>query len=424
MTERLLQFIWQFQYYNRTDLRTTSGEELQIIQQGQFNTNQGPDFLEAKIRIGKTTLIGNIELHLSAEDWEKHDHQFDRNYQNVILHVLWNPQKSIFHLPTLVLSDKVPKLLLHKYEQLMFSSSFVPCSNLLGEIPDIIWTSWKERMIIERLEKKSILIESYLRDSNEHWEQVFWLMIARNFGNKVNAESFEAIARSIPLNLLAKHRNQIHQLEAILFGQAGLLNRDFDEDYPSMLKKEYLFYKRKYGLKMVNHPIHLLRMRPGNFPTIRLAQLAMLINQSSHLFSLIKSAQDIREIRERLQVTANDYWCYHYLFDQTSEFKPKKLGEEMINNILVNTISPILFAYGSWNKINEFKTKATSWLQEIEAEKNSIMRNWESLDIHPQHAADSQALLHLKKEYCDARKCLECAIGNKLLKTEKQNPAF
>jgi len=416
MTERLLQFIWQFQYFNLSDLRLVTGEPLQIISPGIFNTNQGPDFLEARIRIGQTTWAGNIELHINEDDWIRHAHQHDPNFQNIILHVIWCQGSGLLQLPTLDLSDKVSKLLLSRYEELMVNPGFVACSHSFSDTPALTWQGWKERMLMERLERKSKLITSYLQQSKEHWEEVFWWMIARNFGMKVNAEAFEAIARSIPLKLLSRHKGQIHQLESFLFGQAGLLNRKFKEDYPIMLKKEYLFYKKKYRLSPIDHPIHLLRMRPGNFPTIRLAQLAMLIHHSLHLFSVIKEINSIRELRNLFMVTANDYWHYHYLFDEPSSFLEKKLGEEMFTNIIINTIAPVLFAYGHHQQLDQFKTKAILWLENSPPEKNAITRNWEALGAGNKNAWDSQALIELKQQYCDGKRCLECAVGNQLLK--------
>ena len=416
MTERLLQFIWQFQYFNLSDLRLVTGEPLQIISAGMFNTNQGPDFLEARIRIGDTTWVGNIELHLNEDDWTKHAHQDDPNFQNIILHVIWSQGDVALQLPTLTLSDKVSKLLLHRYEELMFNPGFIPCSDSLLDVPVLIWQGWKERMLVERLERKTKLIMEYLHQSREHWEEVFWWMIARNFGMKVNAEAFEAIARSIPLNLLSKHKSQIQQLESFLLGQAGLLNRNFNEHYPTMLKKEYNFYRKKYKLKPINHPIHLLRMRPGNFPTIRLAQLAMLIHHSLHLFSVIKEVNSVRDLRKLFLVTANDYWHYHYLLDEPSGYLEKKLGDDMITNIIVNTIAPVLFAYGHHQQIDLFKQKAVLWLENSLPEKNAVTRNWEALGIPNKNAWDSQALIELKQQYCDVKRCLECAIGSQLLK--------
>ena len=274
MTERLLQYIWQFQYYNRNDLTTASGEQLAIIHPGMYNTNQGPDFIEGRIRVGVNTWIGNIELHVNASDWHRHQHADDRNYHNVILHVVWNnDDTSLGCFQTLVLSDRVPRVLLQQYETWMKGDYFIPCETSIGETDKLVWTSWKERLMIERFERRFVHIHQLLKKSKFDWEETFWWMVARNFGLFVNADAFLEIASSIPYNVLRRHRTQIHQLEAILFGQAGLLNAEFVEHYPAMLKKEYSFLQKKYKLQQVLVAVHFLRMRPACFPTIRLAQL-------------------------------------------------------------------------------------------------------------------------------------------------------
>ena len=417
MTERLLQFIWQFQYLNKGELATLQGESLQIISPGQHNTNQGPDFLEAKVRIANTTWAGNIELHFKTSDWEKHKHHRDDNYNNVILHVVWehdvSPQNSI---PVLELRGRVSKILLQKYDELMKAISFIPCERSIPLTREIIWKSWKERLLAERLIKKSKVAENYLQQCNYHWEEVFWWLLSRNFGIKVNADAFEEMARSIPLAILAKHKNQIHQLESLLLGQLNLLNRNFMEDYPKMLKKEYEFYKKKYDLKPVAGTVFFLRMRPGNFPTIRLAQLAMLVFNSAHLFSKIKEAASVNEIRKWFNLTANDYWHYHYHFDEPSPFRKKKLGASMIHNIMINTIAPMLFAYGTYHHEEKYRQKALRWLEETPAENNSITKGFQQLTIENKTAFDSQALIELKNEYCNKKRCLDCSIGNAILK--------
>ena len=322
ITERLLQFIWQFGYFNKNELTTIADEPLQIISSGQFNTNQGPDFLNAKIKIQKTTWVGNIELHLKTSDWKKHKHQNDKNYNNVILHVVWeNDVVNGNSIPVLELKDKVSKILLQRYEELMNSTAFIPCEKSISTVRDITWKSWKERLLAERLIRKSKNVEDFLQQNNYHWEETFWWMLAKNFGMKINADAFEAIAKTISVNILAKHKTQIHQLEALLLGQAGLLEGKFSEDYPKLLQKEYKFLKEKYSLKKIHLPVHFLRMRPGNFPTIRLAQLAMLVQSSAHLFSKIKDANSVKQVKAWFDITANDYWHYHYRFDETSSFK-------------------------------------------------------------------------------------------------------
>lgn len=421
MKEKLLQYIWQFQYFNKSELTTVSREPLQIIHQGSLNTNQGADFSDAKIKINDTTWAGNIELHIKSSDWNLHKHSADKNYGNIILHVVWQHDAEIkdisgSNLPTLELQNRVSKLLLTKYETLMNANSFIPCENHAYTINDLTLLNWKQRLLAERLEAKSSIILSHLNQNNFHWEETLWWLLANNFGIKVNSQAFEKIARSIPVSILAKHKNQIHQVEALLFGQAGLLEKDFTDDYPTMLQKEYQFYKAKYKLLQPQVQLFFLRMRPANFPTIRLAQLAMLINKSSHLFSKIKESVSIVEVKELLDVTANDYWHYHYVFDEGSAFKKKKLGIQMINNILINTVVPVLFAYGLHHNEQQYKDKAIAWLEKISAESNFITKGFETLKFSNKNSFDSQSYIQLKNEYCNNKRCLECSIGNSLLK--------
>ncbi len=417
MNERLLQYIWQFQYYNPTDLHTTEQQPLQVLHVGSYNTNQGPDFLNAKIKIGNTIWAGNIELHVNASEWKTHDHSNDKNYNNVILHVVMNNDTDLqlpFH--TLELKQRISKLLLSKYKELMNNQRYIPCENQFQRTDTLTMASCKERMLVERLQKKTLYIYFLLQQNNYHWEEIFWWMLARNFGTKINSSAFEKIAQSIPVNILAKHKNQLQQIEALLLGQAGFLDKPFREDYPKMLQKEYHFLKKKYGLKTIDAPLYFLRMRPANFPTVRLAQLSALITSSEHLFSKIKEIQHCSEVKKLLAVIANDYWHYHYLPDEATSYKKKPLGEEMIRNILINSIIPMIFAYGHFHKNDMLKNKAVTWLQQLPAENNSITRKFISLGMKIKTAFDSQASIQLKNEYCDNKRCLQCAIGNKILK--------
>ena len=416
MTERLLQFIWQFRYFNKGELETESGEPIQIITPGTFNSNQGPDFSNAKIKIGKETWAGNIELHVKTSDWDKHKHELDKNYKNVILHVVWEHDAGLNEKPVLELRSRVSRLLLQRYEEMMLSHGIIPCQHSISNVRPIIIDAWKENLLVERLMLKTSQVNKFLEQNNNNWEETFWWMLARNFGMKINADAFEELARSLPLNILAKHKNQIHQLEALLLGQAGLLNHAFKEDYPILLKKEYVFLSKKYGLKPIHQPVHFLRMRPGNFPTIRLAQLAVLINLSSHLFSKIKEAGSVDEVYKWIDITANDYWHYHYRFDSESGYKKKKLGSSMIENILINTVCLVLFAYGQYHKEEKYKLRAINWLEKIKPETNSITKGFTRLGVENKNARDSQALIELKNLYCSKKRCLDCAIGNAILK--------
>ena len=416
INERLLHFIWQFQYFSKSELATTSGEAITVSFPGTYNTNQGPDFSDAKIRIGKTTWAGAIELHIKTSDWNKHKHTTDSNYNNVMLHVVWEHDSEETGIPVLELKGRVSKILLQRYEELMNARSFIPCQNSISTVRSITWKSWKDRLVAERLIRKSALAAKFLNETNYHWEETFWWLLARNFGMKVNADAFEAVARSIPVNILAKSKNRLLQLEALLLGQAGLLAGDFSEDYPQMLQKEFIFLQQKYNLRPVNMPVHFLRMRPGNFPTIRLAQLAMLVHHSAHLFSKIKEAESIKEINNWFDITANDYWHYHYRFDELSAYKKKKLGSTMIDNIIINTVCPLLFAYGNYHNEQRYKDKAMQWLEQTGAETNSITKGFLQAGIENKTAFDSQALIELKNEYCNKKRCLECGVGNVLLK--------
>ncbi len=421
MKEDLLQYIWQFQYFNNKALQTVSGEKIEIQLPGTLNTNQGPDFTGAKIRIGKTLWAGNVELHINSSDWNLHRHSSDGNFNNIILHVVWNHDVEIAdsnnnHLQALELKERVSKVLLNKYRELMEATNFIPCENQVHQVNELTLTNWKQRLLAERLVAKSERVLAILKQTNFHWEETFWRLIAGNFGLKVNSPHFQKIAESLPVSILAKHKNSIHHLEALLFGQAGLLNKQFEEKYPVMLQKEFKFYKQKYKLQFIDAELFFLRMRPANFPTIRLAQLAGLIYNSEHLFSKIKEAKSIKAVKEMLDVTANDYWNYHYIFDEETEFKEKKLGDQMINNIMINTVVPVLFAYGIHHDEKTYRDKAISWLEEISAEKNSITKGFERLRFSNKNAFDSQALIQLKNEYCNKKFCLHCAIGNSLLK--------
>ena len=414
--EKLLQYIWQFQYFNTSELQTAAGEKLQVVFPGKLNTNQGPDFTGAQVKIDDTTLVGSVELHLKTSQWKDHGHSDDPNYKNVILHVVFENDLQQSSLPVLELQPRISNLLLEKYAMLMNSPGFIPCANSVSEIKEITWLSWKERLLAERLTRKSTLVFQFIEESNAHWEESFWWMLARNFGIKTNSEAFEAVAKSIPVAILAKHKHQIHQLEALLFGQAGLLNGNFKDEYPKLLQREYNFLKKKYDLRPIHIPVHFLRMRPGNFPTIRLAQLAVLIQNSAHLFSKILESDKISEVKKLFDITANDYWHYHYRFDESSAFKKKNIGKDMIDNVIINTIVPVLFAYGLYHKEEKYKNKGILWLEEIEAEENYITKAFVGLKLSNTSAFDSQAFIELKTQYCDQKHCLKCAIGNSLLK--------
>jgi hypothetical protein len=319
-------------------------------------------------------------------------------------------------VPTLELATRVSNLLLNQYESWMQNPQALACSSAITKLPDLVWTNWKEKLLVERLMQKHERIERHLKKTNNHWEEVLWRMLCRYFGGSTNATSFEQIAESLPLGILAKYKTQIHQLEALLLGQAGLLHKNLQDDYARLLYREYQHLQQKYGLRVINLPPAFLRMRPGNFPTVRLAQLAMLLQQSQRLFAHILECEKLGQLRELLAVTANDYWHYRYKMDEPSDYRPKTLGADMIDILLINAIVPVLFAYGNTHKMEGLKQKALRWLEEIPAETNQAILPYKQYGIVASKAYDTQALLQLRKQYCDARRCLQCMVGNALLR--------
>lgn len=420
LSEQLLQFVWQHRYFNTQQLVLTTGESLSILSPGQYNTNQGPDFLQARIKINNNTWAGHIELHTQASHWYKHKHSYDKHYDNVILHVVWYADMPVDingkTIPTLELHDKVPKILLERLQYLMDQPKTLPCGYAIAQVKPLVWQSWKDGMLIERLKYKTQAVEQMLSQSKRHWETCLWWLMSRHFGQTTNADAFEQIAKSITLTIIGKHKNQIHQLESILFGQAGLLNDNFKEDYPIMLVKEYIYLQHKYKLLAPKILLHFLRMRPFNFPTVRLAQLAMLLHKASHLFSVSIETDDIQVVRSMIQVQASNYWHYHYRLNEPAAYKPKRIGEDMADRLLINVIVPIVFAYGHLQQNATIIEKTLYWLQHIPAEKNHITTIWKKNSVAVQHAADSQALLTLYNQYCTPKHCLQCAVGHSILK--------
>lgn len=421
LSERLLQYIWQFQYYNRQALQTTTGEALEIIHPGELNRNQGPDFKQARIKINDVLWAGDVELHIRSSAWLQHKHHTDEQYNKVVLHVVYENDKPISDsygnlLPTVELSSRIPLLLLERYNYWMDLPHNIPCHAEINTVSTITWQSWQQRLLIERLQQKTAYIEQLLTQSGGHWEQVFWQLTCRYFGGPVNAESFEQIAASLPVTLLAKHKLQLHQLEALLLGQAGFLAESFAEHYPLLLQREYQFLQAKYKLQPVEMSPVFLRMRPPNFPTIRLAQLAMLVHQSAHLFSKIKEAATVAGMADLFSVTAAAFWNTRFRLTESSAPQPKKTGKQLIDTVLINVTAPVLFAYGRYVAEEQYCDRALALLEEIAPEKNNVTNAFVQLGIENKNAFQSQALLQLKKHYCDEKRCLECAVGNAILK--------
>ncbi len=416
MNEQLLQFIWRHRYFNQSSLQTISGSNLQIIYPGLLNTNQGPDFLDAKICIDDVFLAGSVELHLRSSDWGRHRHGSDVRYSNVVLHVVWEYDGyEIPFIQVLELKTRVAGSMLSVYNQLMQSSSGLPCATMLNKVNEMVWTSWKERLLAERMEHRSRLITESLERNMGDVEEVFWQTMARSWGMPLNGDLFESLAVTLPVSLLARYRYRIHQIEALLFGQAGLLNEEFDDPYPLMLQKEYHYLKRKHNLRQADGSPLFLRMRPPEFPTVRLAQLAMIIHQRGFFFSALKEVESVKDCIGLFQVTANDFWHRHYTFKQESVFMPKQTGKDTISRVLINAVIPFLFNQALTEKNEVLRQRMISWLFELPPERNKWIREWERAGIGCRHAFDTQALLELRKNYCLSKRCLECAIGNTVI---------
>ena len=415
MNEALFQFIWQYSLYWGVGLQTAAGEELIVMHCGRLNRDAGPDFLEAKVKVGSTILAGNIELHIKSSDWLRHGHQNDKAYQNLALHVVYeNDVPDVAgNTPVLVLKDYIPEGLPAKYGLLMQTPQKLPCAGQHDRVRPITKEAWMSRLLAERWEQKLADWNVLLENSAEDWRNLlYWRMAA-------NAAPFIMLAQSLPLNLAAKERENLSRIEALLFGQAGMLEGDFTDDYPRALQREYDYLKKKYKLKPIpGHLWKFLRMRPANFPTIRIAQFAGLLHKSVHLFSQIIETHSVKEIEPLLEVTASSYWDTHFQFDVAQKTATKKsLGKSSIANIIINTIAPIQFLYAARQDTYALQEKALQLLETVPAEKNNITALWADNGWEARNAAQSQALIQLYNNYCSQKRCLECTIGLNIIRS-------
>ena len=424
VTEELLYHIWRFRLFHFKGVQTTRGEQVEIIETGIRNTNSGPDFILSKIRINEQLWVGNTEIHVKSSDWNLHGHVEDPSYNSVILHIVWLHDQEIKNslgqvIPCLELSTKVDDRLLSQYEYMMQNQLWVPCAHSIQSVSEMIKESWLSRLMAERLEQKSKSILDSLNQNRGDWEAVSYQKLARSLGGQVNGEIMEILARITPLNILYKHRDQLLQIEALLFGQSGLLaDTNQSEEYIIKLKNEYSFLQSKYSLTpLAASQWKFLRMRPANFPTLRIAQLARIVYQTDLLFSKFLAAVHVKEVINMLDVTVSQYWKNHYTFNSESENKEKRLGKETIHTIIINTLSPLMFAYGLSTANDSYKEKAIEWLESLPAELNTITRGWAALCWKAGTAMHSQALIQLKNKYCNDKRCLHCTIGHQLIKS-------
>lgn len=424
ITEDFLHYLWKFRLFERQALQTIGGDEIEIFSAGLHNTHAGPDFQNARIRIGDTTWAGNVELHINASDWNKHNHTTDGAYNNVILHVVYNNDATITPpngrlIPTFELKDRIPDELYGRYHNLIYGEkTIIPCEASIGKVDEFTLRTWLTRILIERLEKKSAAVLEALKVNNGDWEETFYQFLAANFGFKINALPFELMARSLPQKILAKNKNNPLQIEALIFGQAGMLEDDFEDEYPRQLQQEYNFLRKKYNLTPIEkHLWKFMRLRPQNFPTVRLAQFAALVVNSNHLFSKVIDIRDVKALSDLFTgIKVNPYWDDRYRFDKPAAPSAKNMGEASINILLLNTLALFLFSYGKYHQQQYYIDRSLKLLESLPAEKNHIIDDFAALGVKAGTAFESQALLELRNNYCNFKQCLQCSIGNKILK--------
>lgn len=405
MNEKLLQYIWQERCFDHNSLKTSDGQQLELISQGTLNTHQGPDFLEARIRLDNTVWAGNIELHVKSSDWDKHKHSHDPHYNNVILHVVWEEDKKLnLSFPSLELNNRVPKHLLERYQIISSASKFIPCENLWNEkLPEGLKV-WKPQLIQKRLQRKATKVLELYEKSNRDWQETFWWLMARNFGMKQNADAFQAVACSVPLKLLLRQQYALQQSKALLLGQAGLLKADDQDPENTFLYRNYSYLIKIHRLKVPLMRMDLLRMRPANFPHRRLKQLAHLAGILPEILNLLLDARQPDQVNDFLMENFKEDTCAHL------EKESLHLGRQLQDHLLINVFVPFLFAYGGYKQQPHFQQKALLWLESTKPEINAITKKFTELGYKNIDASVSQCLLELKTEYCIKRLCLECKL--------------
>ncbi|EOR94927.1 hypothetical protein ADIARSV_1888 [Arcticibacter svalbardensis MN12-7] len=422
MNEDFINFVWKYRLFNQKLLCTTKGETIEIISPGLSNSHAGPDFVDVHVRIGSTTWVGSAEIHIRTSDWERHEHTRDKAYNNVILHVVYENDCNAFREDgtepsVLEIKPYINENIESRYHLLIENMTWIPCEKQLALVDPVHVQSCLQRMLAERLEEKSNAVYTLLEENKGDWSQTFYVLLARNFGFKLNALPFELVARSLTSKILERHKTSPFQLEALIFGQAGFLEEPAEDEYIGTLQKEYQYLKHKYQL----HPIDsylwkYLRLRPQNFPAIRLSQFAALLHHSTQLFSKLLDARDAKEIKALFSsVNVSPYWQTHNKPGKSCRPGALSLGKESIVNILINTVSVLLFSYGKYISNEEISNRALDLLENIPAETNHIILRYRQLGVKALGADSSQALLQLKKIYCDRKKCLNCAIGARII---------
>jgi hypothetical protein len=420
MREEFLHFLWKNRLFEPLKPTTGEGDPVEVLSAGRHNIHAGPDFFDARIRIGQTLWAGNVEIHLKSSDWNRHGHQNDPIYRNTILHVVANDDMQVSTstgtpVPTITIGW--PLYIEYNYNSLMQQHDWVNCASQLNKIDPFRIRFFMNGLAIERLQQKIGLIEQLLDNSKGDWNETFYRFLARSLGFRQNGDPFEMLARSLPLSILQRHQDQMFQLEALLFGQAGLLQEPLlPDEYPLSLRKEYEFLSGKYGLKpMAGHLWKFMRMHPLNFPTIRLAQLSGILHHSSTLFTTVLEQQTLEDCRRLFRSGTSVYWDNHYTFLKSSKSLKKVMGEESFQLVVINVLVPFLFLYGDRHNKQELKDRALKIMEELPPENNTILRHWSTAGLQAVNALESQSLIHLHHEYCEPKRCLECTIGQKLV---------
>lgn len=422
--EQLLHYVWKHKIFPLNTLQTTSGLPVEIIDTGLQNSHAGPDFFNAKLKINGTLWVGNVEIHTLSSDWYRHGHDRDKAYDSVILHVVEQADCEV----TRSNGEQVPQLLLAcpeqvqaHYEELRQADIYPPCYSILASLPKLTVHSWLTALQTERFQQKAQAIQERLKRCNNNWEDVFFITLSRNFGFGLNGDAFETWAHLIPFRAVDKHRDDLMQIEAFFFGQAGLLEEDTTDEYQARLQNEFRYLQYKFALPAAMDAAlwRFLRIRPDNFPHVRLAQLASLYHKEQSLFSRVMEAETLKDVRQILVARASAYWEEHFIFGKSSAKKEKTIGAGAQNLLIINTVIPFLYAYGLHRADERLCDRAGRFLEELKAENNYVTRLWGGAGLAVHTAADSQALLQLQKEYCDKKKCLYCRFGYEYLRRKQ-----
>ncbi len=422
MNEAFLQYVWRHKLLQGGEFMSTDGRTLRIVRQGELNKDAGPDFFNARVAIDGVEWVGNIEVHVRTSDWNAHHHSQDKAYNNIVLHVVYEHDTDILlqngkRPVTLELKPYIDPKLIERYDSLMQADDDIPCADRLGEMPGFILDGWLDRLTVERIESKAEVVRRLLGESHGGWEQTCYWLLARYFGGRVNALAFELLAKGTDQRLLARWKDDPQRLEALLMGQAGLLEGYFEDDYPRQLQADYEAIRTGAGLRPIDAYLwKFYRIRPSSFPTIRISQFANLVATSSNLFSTLLDMTDAAQIAALFNQPAAEYWCSHYRFDQPSPSHPKAVGRAQAEMLVINAWVPLLFVYGTVHGQQQYKDQAIDLLQQLKAENNNIIRRWKNVGIAADTAARSQALLQLHNSYCLNHRCLDCTIGYNLIK--------